>query len=220
MKRTLLASTVCVAMVALAPVAHAAYVSVWDQAESLGLTVNLSDQITHPAPGAAGSGVPIDIYTPTPSNGISDINYYTTGPASDPTREFLSFTFANQINWGSDVYFYRYLTEQGGGYSDLFVIQGYGGQTPDYITFISDDTLTGNILTDGPALLTSSSANPIDLGTQGEGGWQLAFDTGVDQYYVNSSIPEPATWAAMGIGFAALGFVGWRRTLRLRPIAG
>ena len=226
MKNALLASVACVAVAALAPAAQAAYVSIWDQTETLGLTVDQYNQITSPAANAAGSGVPIDIVTPTPSNGISNISYSLSGPPSDPTTEFLSFKFDNQINWGSDVYLYRYLTEQGGAYSDLFVIQGLGGTAPDYITFISSDLLTGSIGADARTFGISplTGAGPTDLGTVAEtGDWQFAYDTGVDQYYVASDVdvvPEPSTWAAMGIGFAALGFVGWRRTLRLRPIAG
>jgi len=33
------------------------------------------------------------------------------------------------------------------------------------------------------------------------------------------SAPEPATWAMMGLGFAALGFLGWRKTHRARVAA-
>ncbi|MBO0734135.1 MAG: PEP-CTERM sorting domain-containing protein [Methylocapsa sp.] len=32
-------------------------------------------------------------------------------------------------------------------------------------------------------------------------------------------IPEPSTWAMMLIGFAGLGFLGYRRTRRARPQA-
>jgi hypothetical protein len=35
--------------------------------------------------------------------------------------------------------------------------------------------------------------------------------TGSDAVSLMGSVPEPATWAMMGIGFAALGFVGYCR---------
>ena len=33
------------------------------------------------------------------------------------------------------------------------------------------------------------------------------------------SVPEPSTWAMMLIGFASLGYAGWRRRLKLRAAA-
>jgi hypothetical protein len=32
-------------------------------------------------------------------------------------------------------------------------------------------------------------------------------------------VPEPSTWAMMQLGFAGLGFVGYRRTPRAKPKA-
>jgi PEP-CTERM motif len=210
MKQLLLASMAVASLAVASPVAQAAVVSISDFApdETLGLNVALFNQITHPGAATPGSGASIDITTPTPSNGVSNI-VYTPFPT---LPERLSFTFANQINWNSDVYLYRYYSEpasEGGGLSDLFVIQGLGGTTPDDITFLSDSgTLTGNISIDGPALLSGSTATPFNLGTTPESGWQLAFDTGVDQYYINST-PEPATITMLGVGL--LGFAFARR---------
>jgi len=189
----------CLSLAMVAPVAQAAIVSIDDNTESLGLFVALQNKSTSGGEVLPGTGTPIDIATPTSSNGIDLINY-------NASLETLSFRFANQINWGSDVYFYRYFTGPSEGQSDLFVIQGLANTAPDYITFISDPgRLTGNI-TDIVPLLANSTATPQDLGALSEGGWQLAFNTGVDQYYVRSDVttPEPNTLTVFGTGIAAM----------------
>lgn len=200
MKTSLKLAFAAMATSALVPMAQASTISIKDFGEeTLKLYVDRWTQITS-APGNPGGGDLIDLsQSSDASHGLSDIVYTTSGPANDPTREFLSFTFANHIAWGSNVYYYKYFTEPGTtGYSDLFVIQGQVGTAPDYITFISDDTLTGNIATDGPS--SSFGATPFDLGTEVEQKkYQLAFDTGVDQYYINS-VPEPLTLSLVGIG--------------------
>jgi hypothetical protein len=33
------------------------------------------------------------------------------------------------------------------------------------------------------------------------------------------SVPEPSTWVMMLIGFAGLGYAGWRQRSKLRPAA-
>jgi len=204
MRKILLGSLSAAAFAMGTTIAQAAAVSIDDLAESLSLLVDQPTTQTTPGNPPPGGGSPIDITTPTPSNGISDIVY-------NPALESLSFTFANQIAWGSDSYFYRYFSEPGGGLSDLLVVRGLAGTTPDLVTFVSDPgQLTGNIATDGPPVL--GSATPVDEGTILEtGDWQLGFNTGPDQYYVQSDVvePAPATIAVLGVGL--LGVVLARR---------
>jgi hypothetical protein len=212
MKKLLVTSAAVAAFVMVAPLARAAIVSISDFAgdETLGLNVNLFNQQTNPGDAPPGSGPTINLFPPTPSNGISNISY--NSPAQP---ESLSFRFDNQLPWAADVYLYRYFNEppgEGGGLSDLFVIQGIHGTAPDYITFVSDNgSLTGDISVDGPALLAGSTATRTAIGGPIlEEPWQLAYNTGPDQYYINS-VPEPATLALLGAGLLGIGFVRRKR---------
>lgn len=201
MKRSLIYAALLAAF--FAPATQATVISIDDNNEFLTLMVALAAQPTALGAAAPGTGNVIDITTPTPSNGISDIHYSLT-----PER--LSFTFSDHAPWNTDVTYFRYLTEAHGLYSDLFVIQGLRGQNPDYVTFISNDALTGNISTDIATfgLQLNPVATPFqDLGTIAEdGNWQLMMDTGPDQYYVRSNIPEPASLALVALAlFGAAG---------------
>jgi hypothetical protein len=40
-----------------------------------------------------------------------------------------------------------------------------------------------------------------------------------DLSVTGAAVPEPSTWAMMLLGFAGLGFVGYRRTCKPRSIA-
>ena len=42
-------------------------------------------------------------------------------------------------------------------------------------------------------------------------GYSLEFSAGIASPPVSSTIPEPSTWAMLIVGFAGLGFGGWRR---------
>jgi hypothetical protein len=166
--------------------------------EAISLYVNQPFSSTSVGSNAPGSGDQIDLsQTSDPAHGLSDIAY-------DRTNETLSFTFANQIPWNADIYLYQYYLEADGTKSDLFVIQGKAGQAPDYITFISDP---GN-LTTLPAVIPGSTATPTEISAalSETGLWQLAYNTGVDQYYVRSDIPEPATLGLFALGAGLLGF--------------
>ena len=195
---TLLGATAALGLAA--PAAQAATVSINDLTDTLTLQVAAPTSITSPGNPPAGTGVQIDLLHPANpingANGISNINY-------NQANETLAFTFANQIPWGSNVFFYQYYTEAGGGLSDLFVTQGIGGQNPDWITFISQPgPLTGNPVADLAAAGFSPLTNttPLNLGNTPEtGAFQLAFDTGVDQYWI-ASAPGPVP----GAGFAGL----------------
>lgn len=50
----------------------------------------------------------------------------------------------------------------------------------------------------------------------GEAGGKIGLIT---QLTTTAAVPEPSTWAMMGVGFALLGFAGYRRSLTPRAIA-
>ncbi|MFO0966971.1 MAG: PEP-CTERM sorting domain-containing protein [Gemmataceae bacterium] len=196
--RTVLA---CALLCLAAPVAQAGIISIDDGPGGMTLSVASPFSITSPGAAPPGSGTVIN-GSNFASNNFSAFNL---------SGETLSFTFTNQLNWNSDVYFYRYFTDAGGN-SDLFVIQGFANTTPDHVTFISGDSLNGNPLALVP---NNTTATPINLGSLAENNdWQLAFDTGVDQYYIRSTVPEPTSLALFGM-LTAAGYFGWRRRKQL-----
>ena len=86
---------------------------------------------------------------------------------------------------------------------------------------------------------TLTGADLVALGASGTGdqfspsGNQLVTITGLDafttatfsstrnafEFSLGSSVPEPSTWAMMGIGFAALGYAAFRRNTKARALA-
>jgi len=203
------------ALMIATPFAHAAVISIDDSAanETITLQVRAPFQITSPGDFPPGTGAFIDL------SASSDVAHNISALRFNAGAERLDFTFDNQINWASDVYFYRRFAEPPGegftGISDLFVIQGFGGTTPDIVTFISDTTGSLGDLTESDILAlvpNRTTATPSDLGTVDEiPAWQLAFSTGVDQYYIRSLIPEPGSLALLGSALVGFGLARWRR---------
>ena len=50
-------------------------------------------------------------------------------------------------------------------------------------------------------------------------GASVTTASGVFDNFVSATVPEPSTWAMVLVGFAALGFAGYRRTRKLLSIA-
>jgi hypothetical protein len=59
----------------------------------------------------------------------------------------------------------------------------------------------------GPACFLGGLVLAVGAGGDGQG---LGNGSVVIEAVTGSPVPEPSTWAMMAIGFAGLGFMGWR----------
>jgi hypothetical protein len=71
------------------------------------------------------------------------------------------------------------------------------------------DVAGGQEATVGPHILTAGNYFVDVTGTSGTSPIKLAIDGTITG--IGSAVPEPGTWAMLGIGFAALGFFGYRK---------
>ena len=92
--------------------------------------------------------------------------------------------------------------------TELFVLEG-GGQS---------NAWGGGALTQVGQIVYGAEGNGLVqfLGTYSSISWT---NPTYEYYYaatIGSAVPEPATWAVMGLGFAGLAFAGYRRGSRTR----
>jgi PEP-CTERM motif len=100
---------------------------------------------------------------------------------------------------------------------------GYNGGDAGYVHFVEGAATL--VASQGGTSLVENNPPGCGPGNQGPacflGGLVLAVGAGVDgqglgngsvviQAITGSPVPEPSTWAMMAIGFAGLGFMGWR----------
>jgi hypothetical protein len=86
-------------------------------------------------------------------------------------------------------------------------------------------TLTGAQLVSLGALGAGDQTAPADnqwVTISGLGAFrQVAFSSTANafEFSLGSGVPEPSTWAMMGLGFAGLGFMGWRGSRKTAALA-
>lgn len=93
----------------------------------------------------------------------------------------------------------------------------------EMFTFRHDDGLTldiaGLTVVSAPGPTSAVTTTGTYTGASGNQPFQLVYGEccggpatlNVDLPFVSPAVPEPSTWAMMGLGFAGLGFVGFRR---------
>jgi hypothetical protein len=83
--------------------------------------------------------------------------------------------------------------------------------------FLPFGYVSGHALSDTS---TYDNATFASLGmTPGTHEWTWGTGAHADSFTLNAVIPEPSTWALMALGFAGLGFAGWRSRRRSVAIA-
>ena len=102
------------------------------------------------------------------------------------------------------------------GYSDIVGIAHVGSAAP-VLGFSSDEegaplTWDSSVWGAGPAAVIPEPGVPINISqfllpSAVAQGWSATFQ---------SDVPEPSTWAMIGLGFAGLGLGGWRRAAKAR----
>jgi PEP-CTERM motif len=150
-----------------------------------------------------GSQVQIGLGNPT-STSVSIIGSFVDGAAKNtfsglwianrftvkPDDETIFFT--NVLGEISDVLHYNYSSEAAFGVLSGFVIVG---------------TLSA---TDLAALDIVPTEPPQEVGVCPLACFGFGNRGGSDAFIQPSTVPEPSTWAMMLIGFAGLGYAGWR----------
>jgi len=136
---------------------------------------------------------------------------------------------SNLGSWDGSTYIYPFGSPDTGTYGELFYAPANTG-LKEFDFLIENNFGTGtnatfvlatwDPITNGPGSLLFSESSFVstaagfnwnyntlpDIGSLTGGAEYVAFLT------VTSGVPEPSTWAMMALGFAGLGFVGYRKT--------
>jgi hypothetical protein len=95
-----------------------------------------------------------------------------------------------------------------------------GVTSPNTIAFMSDAENGSTVFPPGPFQFTPfESSGPIDVSIllspeARQAGFQALFQSDVE-----GTVPEPSTWAMLMLGFAALGFIAYRKARPTRAFA-
>jgi hypothetical protein len=151
--------------------------------------------------GLAGSDVTVTEYSP-------DLSTILAGPAGpvavDPTAIFNCCTLPEngtlEVTSDQIIYTASVATTYSAGSFVGFVVDFSGA--PDIVSVKQDPSSTFNIG-------SSFTADSVSLNFAGDIAPFVGARTIVD--ITTTSVPEPSTWAMMLLGFAGLGYAGYRR---------
>jgi hypothetical protein len=95
-----------------------------------------------------------------------------------------------------------------------------GVTSPNTIAFMSDAENGLTVFPPGPFLFTvPETSSPLDVSILLSPAAQAAGFKAFFQSDVEGTVPEPSTWALLLLGFAGLGFVGYRKARPTRALA-
>ena len=156
------------------------------------------------APAAEAAAAPAAKATRRRGPGATSVTMdgmFTTGAQTD--------TSLIDVIEGSKVYIFT------GPFNDLTLLQGAASATPAAETFAAPAVA----LASAPTLEISltAQANVVDVAFA-NGGTTFTGDIEPTVVSVGSAVPEPSTWAMLFVGFACLGFAGYRRT-KVGPVS-
>jgi hypothetical protein len=178
-----------------------------------GWTVNAGTDPSHP-PIVIGynntNGFPNGAYgesVPAPVDGLTSGAYFSADAAAQSISQSLALTANTGYTLGFDVY-----APQNGRNNpfDASLFASLNG-TP-ISTVLSADSLTRGWL-HYSTTFTANTAPSYNFALNFQGGGNTAADFVVDNVSVANvgTAPEPATWAMMILGFAAIAFMAYRR---------
>ena len=165
---------------------------------------------------------------------VNFTNYGWTFGVNDPTT---TLSAANLVNGrGGDDWTYSFTATQNGkiildynssfaGGTDEFGLWGWGvdftGSGSGFpVLSAFDPTQSGvftGILVAGQTYTIGLNGNP-NVSVKGPGGDFSGYMDGSFSWSITGGVPEPSTWAMLMLGFAGLGFAGYRQSKRA-PIA-
>jgi hypothetical protein len=101
-----------------------------------------------------------------------------------------------------------------GDFVGVFAVSAFG---PSPIVLFPKNYISGTSLT-GSSVFENQSLKSLGLDV-GQYAYTWGSGADADSLTINVGVPEPSTWAMMGLGFAALGLAGFRRRRALVRVA-
>jgi hypothetical protein len=157
-----------------------------------------------------------DYYAPIEAGAAAHVSVqYAEGDVPVGAPEFLAFIYADTH------YDYRYFTDPGAGYAAP-VLLGNTSTFNDEVLIEANFDVSVSVYASAGANFESTYASYTETAEGGasadptfvidEPGYSAYSIEGVPAGPASTAVPEPSTWAMMLIGFAGLGYAGYRKT--------